>query len=328
MDELLIRKRRLRKSPGLRAMTAETRLQVENLIAPFFVKEGTGADELIPNMPGQFRCSIGSLVDRCRRIHALGIPAVLLFGIPDQKDECGSSAYDPDGIIQRAVRALKKDVPGLVVITDVCMCEYTSHGHCGLLSGDTVDNDATLPLLARIAVSHAEAGADIVAPSDMMDGRVIHIRRALDAAGHKDTAILSYASKFASGFYGPFRDAAGSAPSFGDRKAYQMNPANPREALHEALLDVDEGADMLIVKPALPYLDIIHAVRAKTLLPLAAYQVSGEYAMILAAVEKGILDRDRAIMETLTAIKRAGADMIITYFAEEATALIRKGVTP
>jgi porphobilinogen synthase len=309
-------------------MTAETRLQVENLIAPFFVKEGDTPREPIPSMPGQFRLSVENLVEECRRLYGLGIPAVLLFGIPDTKDECGSAAHAANGIIQRAVRALKRDVPGLIVITDVCMCEYTSHGHCGVLSGGTVDNDATLPLLAAVAVSHAEAGADIVAPSDMMDGRVRYIRRALDAAGHKDTAILSYAAKFASGFYGPFREAAGSTPAFGDRKSYQMNPANPREALHEALLDVEEGADMLIVKPALAYLDIIRTVRDNTLLPLAAYQVSGEYAMLLAGVEKGILDRERAVMETLIAIKRAGADMIITYFAEEAAALIRKGAVP
>jgi porphobilinogen synthase len=276
-------------------------------------------------MPGVFQHSVDRLVETALEAHAEGIRSVLLFGIPESKDAAGSAAWSADGIVQRALRALTAEVPGLVKIADVCFCEYTDHGHCGVLDGHEVDNDATLENLARQAVSLAEAGADIIAPSDMMDGRVAAVRGALDAAGHSQTPILSYAVKFASGFYGPFREAAESAPAFGDRRAYQMDPANGREALREAELDVDEGADMLMVKPALPYLDILAALRQRFDLPLAAYHVSGEYAMLKAAAERGWIDYNRVMMESLVAIRRAGADLIITYAARDAARLLAEG---
>jgi porphobilinogen synthase len=266
-------------------------------------------------MPGVEQTSVDELVRDATEAFGLGIPAVLLFGVPEEKDEVGSSGYHATGVVQEAVRALKRELPDLVVATDVCLCEYTSHGHCGVLNGEEVDNDATLPLLGRMAVSHAEAGADVVAPSDMMDGRVAAIRTALDGAGHGQVPILSYAVKYASAFYGPFREAAESAPAFGDRRGYQMDPANVREALREARLDEAEGADLLMVKPALPYLDVIHRVRESTDLPVWAYHVSGEYAMVKAAAERGWIDGDRAMAEVLTSIKRAGADRIVTYHA-------------
>ena len=289
-----------------------------DLIYPLFVVEGQGVKQEITTMPGMFRYSVDLLVREVEEAAGLGIPAVLLFGIPDKKDVAGSSADEPDGVIQRAVREIKKSVPGIVVITDVCLCEYTSHGHCGIIVGGDVDNDRTLRLLAKMALSHAEAGADIVAPSDMMDGRVSIIRQALDEGGFQQTAILSYAAKYASAFYGPFREAAGSAPQFGDRRSYQMDPPNRREALREVEQDISEGADMVMVKPALAYLDIIRSVRDTFNHPLAAYNVSGEYSMVKAAAQHGWIDEKAAILETLTAIKRAGADMIITYHAKEA----------
>jgi porphobilinogen synthase len=272
----------------------------------------------ISSRPGQVIFSADKVAAECADAFDLGISAALLFGIPGKKDEKGSSAWDADGVVQNAVRAIKKKVPDMVVITDVCLCEYTSHGHCGVLKDKRVDNDATLPLLARMAVSHARAGADIVAPSDMMDGRVAVIRRALDKEGFEETAILSYAVKYASAFYGPFREAAGSSPAFGDRKSYQMDPANAREAVREALLDIEEGADMIMVKPALAYLDIVSKLRLAIDAPIAAYNVSGEYAMLVSAATRGFIDRDAAMMESLLAIKRAGADCIITYFARDA----------
>jgi porphobilinogen synthase len=306
-------------------MVQETRLRREDLIYPMFVTPGKGVQQEVPSMPGVFRLSVEKLVDEAKAAADLGVPAVLLFGLPQKKDETGSEAASPKGAVQQAVRQLKKQVPGLVVITDVCLCGYTSHGHCGLLrkSGE-VDNDATLEVLAQVAVSHAQAGADLVAPSDMMDGRVGAIREALDETGLEMTAILSYAVKYASSFYGPFRDAAESAPQFGDRRAYQMDPANAREAVREAALDVEEGADILMVKPAMPYLDILARMRPEFDLPLAAYQVSGEYAMIKAAAGKGWLDETAVMLESLLSIKRAGADLILTYFAKEAAVLLGK----
>ncbi len=292
---------------------------------PLFVRSGKGVRVAIEAMPGVAQTSVDELLIDAREAERLGIGGVLLFGIPDHKDATGSSAWDDDGPVQQAVRALKADCPQLVVITDVCLCEYTDHGHCGVLSGETVDNDATLPLLAREAVSHARAGADIVAPSDMMDGRVASIRGALDAAGFLDTAILSYAAKFAGPFYGPFREAAESAPQFGDRRSYQMDSANADEALREVQSDIDEGADMVMVKPAGPYLDVIARVKDATGVPLAAYQVSSEYAMIHAAAERGWIDGDGMMMESLLSIRRAGADVIITYFARRAAAMLREG---
>jgi porphobilinogen synthase len=276
----------------------------------------------IKSMPGNYRWSVDLLVDECKTAHDLGIPAVILFGIPESKDEVGSGAYDPDGIVQRAVRAIKKELPNLLVICDVCLDEYTSHGHCGLIRNGEVDNDSTLPLLARTAVTQVEAGADIVAPSDMMDGRVGRIRQELDARGFTETPILAYAAKYASAFYGPFREAADSAPKFGDRKAYQMDPANQREALREIALDVEEGADIIMVKPALPYLDIIALARRKFDLPIAAYQVSGEFSLIEAAARLGWIDRERTMIETLTSIRRAGADIILTYYAKAVARLL------
>lgn len=322
--DLLFRPRRLRRREALRRMVRETVLRREDFIYPLFVAPGKGVRQEVPSMPGVFRLSVDHLVKEAREVLELGIPAILLFGLPSHKDETGSEAAAPQGTVQQAVRQLKKQTPELLVITDVCLCGYTSHGHCGLISKGEVDNDATLEVLAQVAVSHAEAGADIVAPSDMMDGRVGAIREALDERGFEMVAILSYAVKYASSFYGPFRDAAESAPAFGDRRAYQMDPANAREALREAALDVEEGADILMVKPALPYLDIISLLAGEFDLPLAAYQVSGEYAMIKAAAQKGWLNEEAVMLESLLSIKRAGADLILTYFAKEAAVLLKK----
>ena len=315
------RPRRLRRTSTLRGMVRETAFTPADFIYPMFLIEGTDAVRPIASMPGQAQLSVDVLAPEIDEVASLGIPAVLLFGIPAQKDATGSGAWDPQGPVQRGIEAIKRRSPDTVVIADVCLCEYTDHGHCGVLSpSGEVLNDDTLALLARSAVSFADAGADVVAPSAMMDGQVAAIRAGLDAAGHRDVAILAYAAKYASAFYGPFREAAQSAPQFGDRRAYQMDPANAREALREVALDVEEGADMLMVKPAGPYLDIIRRVRDRFDLPLAAYQVSGEYAMLKAAARNGWLDERRAALESLTAIKRAGADLIITYYAKEAAA--------
>ncbi len=311
-----LRLRRLRRTPGVRRMLRETTVATDHLILPLFVVPGEDVRRPVASMPGVDQTSVDQLLRDADEALELGIPAVLLFGIPEEKDERGSAGWAEDGVVQRAVRALKGELPELVVITDVCLCEYTSHGHCGLIGSDEdVLNDATLPLLARQALSHARAGADMVAPSDMMDGRVGAIRGALDGGGHGDVAILSYAAKFASAFYGPFRDAAESAPSFGDRRGYQMQPANAAEALREVRLDVQEGADILMVKPALPYLDVIRRVKEDTGYPVCGYQVSGEYAAIMAASERGWLDEEAAMREALTAIRRAGADLVVTYWA-------------
>jgi porphobilinogen synthase len=310
----LTRLRRLRSSGALRSLVRETRLELESLVLPLFVGPTTEPNEALPAL-GRF--SVEDLVAEAEEVAGLGVPAVILFGVPEAKDEEGSSAWDDDGIVQRALRALRASSPGLVLITAVCLCEYTSHGHCGVLDGENVDNDETIELLARTAVSHVEAGADAVAPSDMMDGRVAAIRSALDDAGYDSTPILSYAAKYASAFYGPFREAADSAPAFGDRRGYQMDPANVREALRECELDVAEGADLLMVKPALPNLDVIRAVRDRFDLPVAAYNVSGEYAMVKAAAASGWMDERQAALESLTAIKRAGADVIVTYWAKD-----------
>jgi porphobilinogen synthase len=312
------RKRRLRVSESMRRLVRETHLEPSQLLLPLFVCPGEGVRNEISSMPGQSQLSVDELVKECQKTHALGVGGVMLFGIPETKDETASGAYDDDGITQRAVRAVKRAVPELMVITDVCNCEYTSHGHCGKVVDGDVDNDATLEWLGKTSISHARAGADIIAPSDMMDGRVGSIRSALDGAGFKNTPIFAYAAKFASVFYGPFREAAESTPQFGDRRSYQMDPANGREAMHEMELDLEEGADMLMVKPALPYLDLIRQARDRFPVPIGAYQVSGEFAMIMAAARNGWLDRDRAMMETLTSIRRAGADMILTYFAHDA----------
>jgi porphobilinogen synthase len=312
------RLRRLRATPELRELVRETRLEPSNFVLPLFVCPGSGVRREIGAMPGNYQLSIDGLVEECRQAHSLGIGGVILFGLPESKDEMASGAYAVDGIVQRAIRAVKQEVPRLVVITDVCNCEYTSHGHCGKIVNGDVDNDATLEWLAKSAVSHAKAGADIVAPSDMMDGRVAAIRGALDAEGLSRIPILSYAAKFASVFYGPFREAAESTPQFGDRRSYQMDPANGREAMREIELDLDEGADMIMVKPAMPYLDLIRQARDRFDVPIAAYQVSGEFSMIVAAAQNGWLDRERAMMESLTAIRRAGAGIILTYFAMDA----------
>lgn len=311
------RPRRLRRTATLRRLVRETTVQVDDLVLPLFVVPGSGVRRGIASMPGVAQTSVNELVDDARAAAELGIPAVLLFGIPATKDERGTSGHAEDGVVQTAVRALKAELPDLVVITDVCLCEYTTHGHCGVLRGGEVDNDATLELLARQALSHARAGADVVAPSDMMDGRVASIRRVLDDEGFAEVAILSYAVKYASAFYGPFRDAAESTPQFGDRRGYQMDPGNAEEALREVRLDIEEGADMIMVKPAQAYLDVIWRVKQETGYPLAAYHVSGEYAAILAAGQLGWLDAERAMAEALTAIKRAGADIIVTYWARE-----------
>ena len=318
------RPRRLRRNETLRRMVRETTLSADDFIYPLFAVPGSGVREPVGSMPGVFHLSVDQLVQEAEEVKALGIPAILLFGIPEKKDEVGSGAYGEDGIVQRAVRELKKNVSDLLVVTDVCMCEYTSHGHCGVIKEGEVDNDATLDLLARTALSHAEAGADMVAPSDMMDGRVGAIRERLDENGFSHIPIMSYAAKYGSSFYGPFRDAAHSAPQFGDRRSYQMDPANVREAIREISLDVEEGADIIMVKPALAYLDVIRWARREFDLPLAAYNVSGEYSMIKAAAEKGWLDGNRVMMEVLTSIKRAGADIIITYFAKEAARELNK----
>lgn len=318
------RLRRLRSHPTLRRMVRETRLHVDQLIYPLFVRPGSGVRHEIASMPGQFQLSIDTLVEECRHVAELGIPAVLLFGIPEHKDAKGSGAYDDHGIIQQAIRAIKEAVPSLYVITDVCLCEYTDHGHCGVIVDrggvKDVDNDATLPLLAAEAVSHVRAGADMVAPSDMMDGRVGAIRTALDEAGYTTTPIMSYAAKYASSFYGPFRDAAESPPQFGDRRTYQMDPPNTDEAMREVAADIDEGADIVMVKPAINYLDIIRRVKSRFDLPVAAYHVSGEYSMIKAAALQGWLDEKAAALEATTAIARAGADLIITYYAKDLAA--------
>ncbi|THJ10785.1 MAG: porphobilinogen synthase [Nitrospira sp. CG24C] len=317
------RLRRLRQHEAFRRMVRETSLAPSDFIYPLFVVEGRERREEIASMPGQFRLSVDLLVKEASEIAALGISAVILFGIPDRKDARGSSGFDPNGIVQRAVKAVKDHVPGLMVVTDVCIDEYTDHGHCGIVKDGRILNDETLDCLRAMAKTHAQAGADMVAPSDMMDGRVAAIREELDQAGFPELPIMAYAAKFASCFYAPFRDAAFSSPQFGDRQSYQMDPANRREALREIALDVEEGADIVMVKPALPYLDIIAAARAQMLLPVAAYQVSGEYSMIKAAANAGWLDESRAMMESLLSIKRAGADLILTYFAKDAARLLR-----
>ena len=318
------RLRRLRKTGVLRGMVRETELTPAHLVQPLFVELGEGGRTPIGAMPGVDRLSISQAVEEAGEVHALGVPAVLLFGIPAQKDEQGSGAYDEEGVVQLAVRALKEAHPELVVITDVCLCAYTSHGHCGVVLEDgTVDNDISLELLAKTAISHARAGADAVAPSDMMDGRVGALRAQLDADGFKELPIVAYSAKFASAFYGPFREAAGSAPSFGDRRSYQMDPANAEEAVREALLDVSEGADMVMVKPALPYLDVIRRVKEATRVPVAAYNVGGEYAMVKAGAAAGFLDERAVVLEMLTAIRRAGADVVISYHAKDVARWLR-----
>lgn len=319
------RPRRLRESALLRRMVRETSVQVDDLIYPLFVTYGHGVKEEIVSMPGQYRWSVDRVVDEAAEAVELGIPAVILFGIPEEKDEVGSGAYDDAGIVQLAIRELKRQVPNLYVITDVCLDEFTDHGHCGLVSDGHILNDPTLPLLARTAVSHAKAGADMVAPSDMMDGRVSTIRRALDEKGFTDMPLMAYSAKYASAFYGPFRDAAHSAPSFGDRRSYQMDPGNAREARREVALDVAEGADIVMVKPALAYLDIIRQVRDTVDTPLAAYNVSGEYAMVKASAARGWLDERAVALEILTSIRRAGADLILTYHAKDAARWLREG---
>jgi porphobilinogen synthase len=317
------RPRRLRRTDALRRLVRETWMQPSQFILPLFVRSGSDVRQPVESMPGVSQTSVDQLLIDAREAAQLGVGGVLLFGIPDTKDTTGSEAWNDDAPVQQAIRALKRELPDLVVITDVCLCEYTDHGHCGVLRGEHVDNDATLELLAREAVSHARAGADVIAPSDMMDGRVEAIRFALDDAGLSDTAILAYSAKYAGPFYGPFREAAGSTPQFGDRRGYQMDSANAEEALREVFLDIEEGADMVMVKPAGPFLDIIHRVKAQTGYPVAAYQVSGEFAMIHAAAERGWIDRERAMMDSLMGIRRAGADIIITYFAREAARLLR-----
>jgi porphobilinogen synthase len=322
--DLTHRPRRLRRSEALRAMVRETRLSPDNFLFPLFVRSGEGIRREIGSMPGVFQMSVDEVVREAAAAQAEGIRGVLLFGLPDQKDDVGSGAYDPEAPVQAAVRALKQEVPGLLVVTDVCLCEYTSHGHCGILIDNDVANDPTVEQLVRSALSHAAAGADIVAPSDMMDGRIGRIREALDAAGFPHIAIMSYAAKYCSAFYGPFRDAADSAPAFGDRRSHQMDPANVDEALREVELDIEEGADIVMVKPALAYLDVIAKVKEAFGLPTAAYHVSGEYAMLKAAARNGWIDEPRAMLETLTSIRRAGADIIITYYAREAARALNR----
>ncbi len=314
----ICRLRRLRKTEGLRDMFRETQLSPDDFILPLFIRCGNQVKNPIPSMPGHYQLSVDYAVDEALEAYRLGIKALLLFGVPDKKDPVGSEAYNPRGVVQEATRRIKEAIPELVLITDVCLCEYTSHGHCGVIKNGGVDNDATLELLAQMALSHAEAGVDMVAPSDMMDGRVAAIRKRLDDSCFFDLPIMSYAAKYASSFYGPFREAAESAPQFGDRKSYQMDPANSREAMREVRLDIEEGADIVMVKPALAYLDVISRVRALFDVPLAAYSVSGEFAMVKAAAEKGWIDGERVMIECLLGIKRAGADLIITYFAKEA----------
>ena len=319
-----LRLRRLRYNPVVRDMVRETHIRKEDLIYPLFVVPGNGVKNEVKSMPDVYQMSIDVLVEECKEVRDLGIPAIILFGIPEHKDEMGSEAYDPEGIVQRAVRAIKKEVNDLVVITDVCMCEYTSHGHCGIVKDGEILNDETIELLAKEAITHVEAGADIVAPSDMMDGRVQAIRQGLDAKGYVKTPIMSYSVKYASGYYGPFRDAAESAPAFGDRRSHQMDIANTDEALREAKSDIEEGADIIMVKPAGPYLDVIRRVKENFNIPLAAYQVSGEYSMIKAAGRLDWIDEERVMIESLIGIKRAGADMILTYFAKDLARLLDK----
>ena len=323
--DLIQRPRRLRGSENLRKMVRETRMDKSSLIYPLFVKEGTGLEEEIPSMEGQFRYSVDRLPFELERLQNAGVNSIMLFGIPNHKDEVGSGAYDPNGIVQKALREAKKQFPDMYYITDVCMCEYTSHGHCGVLCGHDVNNDATLELLAKTAVSHVEAGADMVAPSDMMDGRVRAIREALDANGHYGAPIMSYAVKYASAFYGPFRDAAGSAPSFGDRKSYQMDFHNRREGMKEALTDVEEGADIIMVKPAMSYLDMVSEVSKAVNVPVAAYSVSGEYAMVKAAAKMGWIDEERIMCEMAVSAYRAGAQIYLTYYAKELAKCMDEG---
>ena len=323
--DLIQRPRRLRGSENLRKMVRETRMDKSSLIYPLFVKEGTGIEEEIPSMEGQFRYSVDRLPFELERLQNAGVNSIMLFGIPDHKDEVGSGAYDPNGIVQKALREAKKQFPDMYYITDVCMCEYTSHGHCGVLCGHDVNNDATLELLAKTAVSHVEAGADMVAPSDMMDGRVRAIREALDANGHYGAPIMSYAVKYASTFYGPFRDAAGSAPSFGDRKSYQMDFHNRREGMKEALTDVEEGADIIMVKPAMSYLDMVSEVSKAVNVPVATYSVSGEYAMVKAAAKMGWIDEERIMCEMAVSAYRAGAQIYLTYYAKELAKCMDEG---
>ncbi len=322
MFQPLYRPRRLRSNENIRRMVRETKLSPDNFIYPLFVTHGKGVKKEINSMPGNFQQSVDNIVKDCEEVKDLGIPAVLLFGIPERKDEVGSEAYSDDGIVQHAIKAIKNKTPELIVITDVCLCEYTSHGHCGVIKNGVVQNDATLELLAKEALSHVKAGADMVAPSDMMDGRVGAIRETLDSENFYDVPIMSYAAKYASSFYGPFREAAESTPQFGDRRSYQMDAPNSREALREVALDIDEGADIVMVKPALAYLDIIYQVKQNFNLPVAAYNVSGEFSMIKAAAKLGWIDGERAMMESLIAMKRAGADMILSYFSKEAAALL------
>ena len=323
--DLIQRPRRLRGSENLRKMVRETRMDKSSLIYPLFVKEGTGIEEEIPSMEGQFRYSVDRLPFELERLQNAGVNSIMLFGIPDHKDEVGSGAYDPNGIVQKALREAKKQFPDMYYITDVCMCEYTSHGHCGVLCGHDVNNDATLELLAKTAVSHVEAGADMVAPSDMMDGRVRAIREALDANGHYGAPIMSYAVKYASAFYGPFRDAAGSAPSFGDRKSYQMDFHNRREGMKEGLTDVEEGADIIMVKPAMSYLDMVSEVSKAVNVPVATYSVSGEYAMVKAAAKMGWIDEERIMCEMAVSAYRAGAQIYLTYYAKELAKCMDEG---
>ncbi|HEV2498211.1 MAG TPA: porphobilinogen synthase [Terriglobia bacterium] len=317
------RPRRLRRTKALRRLVRETTLSASSLIYPLFVCPGSGVKEEIRSMPGNFRWSADLLIEECKAVAGSGIPSIILFGIPESKDPEGSGAYDAKGVVQQALRVVKQAVPDLLVITDVCLDEYTDHGHCGLLKNGEVDNDSTLELLARTAVTQAEAGADMVAPSDMMDGRVGRIRMALDEKGFQHVSILAYSAKYASAYYGPFREAADSTPKFGDRKSYQMDPANQREALREIALDIEEGADIIMVKPAMPCLDVIALARREFDVPLAAYQVSGEFSQITAAAQMGWIDRDRIMMESLISIKRAGADIILTYFAKDAARLLK-----
>lgn len=321
---MINRGRRLRKNSLMRGLVRETSLSVDDLIYPIFVVEGKGVKNEIPSMEGQYYLSIDKLIDEVKELLVLGIKGVLLFGVPDEKDHCGSSAYADDGVVQRAVKAIKENFNEILVATDVCLCQYTDHGHCGVLNGEDIDNDKTLELLGKIAISHAKAGADIIAPSDMMDGRVAHIRKALDTADFHYTAIMSYSVKFSSAFYGPFREAAKSAPSFGDRKSYQMDYCNSRETIKEATWDIEEGADIIMVKPALSYLDIVHSLREKFNVPIAVYNVSGEYSMIKLAAKAGLINEDAMIMETLYSMKRAGADIIITYFAKDVARILGK----
>jgi porphobilinogen synthase len=317
------RPRRLRRNENFRRLIRETKLSVDDLIMPLFIVPGTRVINPISSMPGIAQLSVDRAVEECKAIRDLGIPGVILFGIPDHKDAVGSDAYNDNGIIQQALRAIKEQVPGLLLITDVCFCEYTDHGHCGIIKGQDVDNDATLEILAKESLSHAQAGADMVAPSDMMDGRIGAVRQVLDREGFPHVPIMAYSAKFASGFYGPFREAAESTPQFGDRRSYQMDPPNAGEALREVELDIAEGADIVMVKPALPYLDIIRRVKEKFGYPVAAYNVSGEYAMIKAAALNGWLDEQRVMLEALTGIKRAGADIILTYFAKDVAKLLK-----